>query len=87
MHDRDGGSPWKPRGPRPPRDGAPRRGSVPRESSRREPVRHQAPESEAADNAHPARERRDAELRLYGLNAVRAMFARRPQALRKLYLA
>lgn len=27
------------------------------------------------------------ELRLYGLNAVRAMFARRPQALRKLYLA
>lgn len=27
------------------------------------------------------------ELRLYGLNAVRAAFARRPQALRKLYLA
>lgn len=27
------------------------------------------------------------ELRLYGLNAVRAMFARRPDALRKLYLA
>nr|WP_275584671.1 TrmH family RNA methyltransferase [Stenotrophomonas sp. NLF4-10] len=27
------------------------------------------------------------ELRLYGVNAVRAMFARRPQALRKLYLA
>ncbi|QDH69227.1 TrmH family RNA methyltransferase [Marilutibacter alkalisoli] len=27
------------------------------------------------------------ELRLYGLNAVRAMFARRPEALRKLYLA
>ncbi|MCD9086136.1 TrmH family RNA methyltransferase [Stenotrophomonas sp. SY1] len=27
------------------------------------------------------------ELRLYGLNAVQAMFARRPQALRKLYLA
>lgn len=26
------------------------------------------------------------ELRLYGVNAVRAMFARRPQALRKLYL-
>lgn len=37
--------------------------------------------------AHPARQRRDAELRLYGLNAVRALFARRPQALRKLYLA
>ena len=87
MHDRDGGSPWKPRGPRPPRDGAPRRGSVPSESSRREPARNEASESEPADNAHPARERRDAELRLYGLNAVRAMFARRPQALRKLYLA
>lgn len=27
------------------------------------------------------------ELRLYGFNAVRAMFARRPQALRKLYLS
>ncbi|WP_394538198.1 TrmH family RNA methyltransferase [Lysobacter enzymogenes] len=35
---------------------------------------------------HPQRARRDAELRLYGLNAVRAVFARRPQALRKLYL-
>ncbi|HVI26081.1 MAG TPA: TrmH family RNA methyltransferase [Xanthomonadaceae bacterium] len=33
------------------------------------------------------RPQRDAELRLYGLNAVRAAFARRPQALRKLYLA
>jgi TrmH RNA methyltransferase len=30
---------------------------------------------------------REAELRLYGLNAVRAVFARRPQAIRKLYLA
>ena len=37
--------------------------------------------------AHPARARRDAELRLYGLNAVHAVFARRPQAIRKLYLA
>ena len=27
------------------------------------------------------------EQRLYGINAVRAAFARRPQALRKLYLA
>lgn len=35
---------------------------------------------------HPQRARRDAELRLYGLNAVRAVFARRPQAIRKLYL-
>jgi RNA methyltransferase, TrmH family len=41
-------------------------------------------------NANPGetpRARRDAELRLYGLNAVRAIFARRPQAIRKLYLA
>ncbi|WP_331488081.1 TrmH family RNA methyltransferase [Luteimonas kalidii] len=39
----------------------------------------------------PAREEapadRTAELRLYGLNAVEAVFARRPQAIRKLYLA
>ncbi len=34
-----------------------------------------------------ARQRRDAELRIYGLNAVRAVFARRPQSIRKLYLA
>ena len=41
----------------------------------------------------PAREdravnaERSCELRLYGLNAVRAVFARRPQAFRKLYLS
>jgi RNA methyltransferase, TrmH family len=34
----------------------------------------------------PAVEHRDPELRLYGLNAVRAVFARRPQAIRKVYL-
>jgi len=34
----------------------------------------------------PARDGAD-ELRLYGLNAVRAVFARRPQAIRKLYLS
>jgi TrmH RNA methyltransferase len=44
------------------------------------------PHQDAAP-AHPARERRDAELRLYGMNAVQAVFARRPQALRKLYLS
>lgn len=37
--------------------------------------------------AEGSRSRRDVELRLYGLNAVRAMFARRPEALRKLYLS
>jgi TrmH RNA methyltransferase len=41
----------------------------------------------AAEPHAPPREQRHAELRLYGLNAVRAMFARRPQALRKLYLS
>lgn len=34
-----------------------------------------------------ARQRRDAELRIHGLNAVRAVYERRPQAIRKLYLA
>ena len=34
----------------------------------------------------PVHGHRDVELRLYGLNAVRAVFARRPQAIRKLYL-
>ena len=38
-------------------------------------------------HAPAARERRDAELRIYGLNAVRAVFAHRPEAIRKLYLA
>ena len=33
------------------------------------------------------REHRDGELRLHGLNAIRAVFAKRPQAIRKLYLA
>jgi TrmH RNA methyltransferase len=36
--------------------------------------------------AHPTRTRRDVELRLYGLNAVHAVFARRAKAIRKLYL-
>lgn len=35
---------------------------------------------------HSARGRRDAELRIYGLNAVHAVFSRRPDAIRKLYL-
>ena len=37
--------------------------------------------------AEAARSGRNAELRLYGLNAVRAVFAKRPQAIRKLYLS
>ena len=69
---RDSGSPCKPR----------QRGAVPSTGSRREQPQPQA-------EAHPdaQHERRDAELRLYGFNAVQALFARRPQAIRKLYLA
>ncbi|WP_202844146.1 TrmH family RNA methyltransferase [Luteimonas saliphila] len=40
----------------------------------------------ARDDRVPVRDK-PGELRLYGLNAVRAVFARRPQAIRKLYLA
>lgn len=47
--------------------------------------RHEAPVAEAP--VHPARAQRDVELRLYGLNAVQAVFAKRPQAIRKVYLA
>ena len=43
------------------------------------------PPSAPAAPTVPAR--RDIELRLYGLNAIRAVFARRPDAIRKLYLA
>ena len=85
MRDRDGHSPWKQRGPRPPRDAAPQRHAPRHEASCDAAPRHDAPAEDAP--AHPARERRDAELRLYGLNAVRAIFERRPQAIRKLYLA
>ncbi|NUS39014.1 MAG: rRNA methyltransferase [Lysobacter sp.] len=48
--------------------------------------RTRAPDAGAAPH-DAAREQRHAELRLHGLNAVRALFARRPQALRKLYLS
>lgn len=41
----------------------------------------------ASEPAMHAREHRDVELRLYGLNAIQAVFARRPAAIRKLYLA
>ena len=54
------------------------------------PERDPAPWRRAAPPmaAQPPRAReREAELRMHGANAVRALFARRPQALRKLYLA
>jgi TrmH RNA methyltransferase len=87
-----GGSPWA---RTPPREGDAHRrerGPVrPREQHARE---HQAREHQAHDESHPGhedtsalREQRSVELRLYGLNAVHAVFARRPQAIRKLYLS
>src|SRR5207342_919671 len=69
----------RPRTPRP-RD-EPHAGS--RASHRDEPWGDAVPDDGAQ---HPSRARRDVELRLYGLNAVHAVFARRPQAIRKLYL-
>ena len=71
---RDAGSPWKPRPPR----GAP--SAIP-------PPRAERNDPPPAAQPAPAREQRDVELRLYGLNAIRAVFAKRPQAIRKLYLA
>jgi TrmH RNA methyltransferase len=75
-HPPTGGSPWgnaRERGPR-------------RELADRS-VRPAADESYGDEQPSSARERRHAELRIYGLNAVHAVFTRRPQAIRKLYLA
>ncbi len=57
-------------------------------SSSRRPAPRPArpPRSPAEGEAAPVRSGHD-ELRLYGVNAVLAMFARRPEALRKLYLS
>ncbi|HET7842718.1 MAG TPA: TrmH family RNA methyltransferase [Xanthomonadales bacterium] len=41
---------------------------------------------DAAPRAPSPRERREAELRLFGVSACRAVFARRPQAIRKIWL-
>lgn len=43
-------------------------------------------QAHAGPEATPVR-KADVELRVYGMNAVRAVFARRPEAIRKLYLA
>lgn len=71
------GNPWNNRPPRPP--GAPDRRRPPRTQDER-PAREQAPRDERIANAARS------ELRLYGLNAVHAVFARRPEAIRKVYL-
>jgi TrmH RNA methyltransferase len=70
---RDSDSPWKPR---------PRGPAAPVPPARRERI-----DQPVEAHPDPARDRRDAELRLYGLNALKAVFAKRPQAIRKLYLA
>ena len=77
--------PWD-RGPRPPRDGGHRPGGRPRPDAPpaggREAARPAAP-----PDAAPVRPAHRDEVRLYGLNAIQAVFDRRPQAIRKLYLA
>ena len=71
-------NPWNNRPPRPP-------GNPP---ERRRPPRAQ--EDRSAHAPAPREERvagaSRSELRLYGLNAVHAVFARRPEAIRKVYL-
>ena len=82
-------NPWDKRTPRGRPGDALARGdgaAPPARSRAREPLAATTPERDAAPH-EAVREQRHAELRLYGLNAVRAMFARRPQALRKLYLS
>ncbi len=71
-------SPWKQR----PKREAPTARQEPAQPARRE--RPSAIEQDPADT--PQRERRDVELRIHGVNAVSAVFARRPQAIRKVYL-
>lgn len=68
-------SPWK-RGPRRP-------GAKPDAPKRARGGEAATP----AAGVPEARRARDEELRLYGFNAVQAVFARRPDAIRKLYLA
>ncbi|WP_343125235.1 RNA methyltransferase [Pseudoxanthomonas sp.] len=71
-------NPWNSRPPRPPGN-PPDRRRPPRDAAPRPP---QAP---SPREERPAGSARD-ELRLYGLNAVQAVFARRADAIRKVYL-
>ncbi len=81
---RSGRGPASAPGPRPDAAEAIGGSAPPRRPS--QPVRQALPEQrpgQAGPAPHPAR--RD-EVRLYGMNAVQAVFARRPEAIRKLYL-
>ena len=59
-------------------------GRPPERPERDSPWAVRRPQAAAAAAARP---RHDGELRLYGLNAIGAVFARRPAAIRKLYLS
>ena len=71
-------NPWNSRPPRPPGN-PPERRRPPRAQEDR-PAHATAPRDERGAGASRS------ELRLYGLNAVHAVFARRPEAIRKVYL-
>ena len=71
-------NPWNSRPPRPPGN-PPERRRPPRAQEDR-PAHATAPRDERGAGASRS------ELRLYGLNAVHAVFARRPEAIRKIYL-
>ena len=62
------------------------RSDSPWKSRTHRPSRAPSPRDIATQDHQHAREHREAELRLYGVNAVKAAFHRRPDALRKLYL-
>ncbi len=77
-------SPTPPRPPRPPRN-APPRAASPWSAQRGERAASPWPAVRGEQAPAPAPQR-SPETRLYGLNACRAAFARRPDALRKVYL-
>jgi len=60
--------------------------SNPPRHSRNTPPRAASPWQGARDERAPAAAQRGAEIRLYGLNACLAAFAKRPEAVRKVYL-
>ncbi|MEO5963786.1 MAG: TrmH family RNA methyltransferase [Thermomonas sp.] len=78
-------SPWK---TRPKRDApAVRRDApAPRRETAAPVYRERSPAVEQEPSDAPQGERRNVELRIHGFNAVSAVFARRSQAIRKLYL-
>ncbi|WP_345778838.1 TrmH family RNA methyltransferase [Pseudoxanthomonas sp. LH2527] len=72
-------NPWNTRPPRPP-GSPPERRRPPRAQEDHRPAHAAVPREERAAGASRS------ELRMYGLNAVHAVFARRPEAIRKVYL-